>query len=94
MPAWYGREVREDAAREKPCRPGDHVPGEGGRPVVRPMSNIATTAKAGTATAQSSMPDRPRRLTLRLSVAGPQKGTPVPEAVASGVGGVFVYRGA
>ena len=94
MPAWYGREVREDAARERPCRPGDHVPGEGGRPVVRPMSNIATTAKAGTATTQSSMPDRPCRLTLRLSVAGPQKCTPVPEAVASGVGGVFVYRGA
>ena len=65
-----------------------------GRPVVKAMSNIATTAKAGTATTQSSMPDRPRRLTLRLSVAGPQKGTPVPEAVASGVGGVFVYRGA
>ncbi len=62
--------------------------------MVRPMSNIATTAKAGTATAQSSMPDHPRRLTLRLSVAGPQKVTPVPEGVASGVGGVFVYRGA
>jgi len=60
------------------------------------MSNIATTAKAGTAIAQSPMPDRPRRFTLRLSVAGPQKDTPVPEAVASGagVGGVFVYRGA
>jgi hypothetical protein len=65
-----------------------------GRPVVRAMSNIA--ARAGTATAQSSMPNRPRRPTLRLLVAGPQKDTLVPEAVASdtSVGGVFVYRGA
>jgi hypothetical protein len=67
-----------------------------GRPVVRAMINIATTARADTATAQSSMPNRPRRLTLRLLVAGTQKDAPVPEAVASdtSVGGVFVYRGA